>query len=114
VLHNGDRTDPHHKRVLPIYDVFDEHQYFRPGEEPLVGDVADTGVGIIICEDAWHDTIPTGTRRHPRSGVRKRWAEYVFVRWPRYDVSVVSELRVRRAMYGKSNGGRASGSTGST
>lgn len=64
VLRDGDRRDAYHKRLLPTYDVFDEHRYFRAGTEPLVVDVADTSVGITICEDAWQDAVVTGTRRH--------------------------------------------------
>lgn len=67
VLRGGERTGAYHKRLLPTYDVFDEHRYFRPGEEPLVVDVDDTAVGITICEDAWHDTVVTGTRRHDKA-----------------------------------------------
>jgi len=64
VLRDGARTDTYHKRLLPTYDVFDEHRYFRPGADPQVIEVADTAVGITICEDAWQDAVVTGTRRH--------------------------------------------------
>jgi NAD+ synthase/NAD+ synthase (glutamine-hydrolysing) len=64
VVRDGERSETYHKRLLPTYDVFDEHRYFRPGTEPLVVDVADTAVGVTICEDAWQDAVVTGTRRH--------------------------------------------------
>jgi len=64
VLRDGTRSAAYHKRLLPTYDVFDEHRYFRPGSDPLVIDVAGTAVGITICEDAWQDAVVTGTRRH--------------------------------------------------
>jgi NAD+ synthase/NAD+ synthase (glutamine-hydrolysing) len=64
VLRDGEQSETYHKRLLPTYDVFDEHRYFRPGSEPLVVDVAGTSVGVTICEDAWQDTEVTGTRRH--------------------------------------------------
>ena len=64
VLRDGELSETYHKRLLPTYDVFDEHRYFRPGSEPLVVDVAGTSVGVTICEDAWQDTEVTGTRRH--------------------------------------------------
>lgn len=64
LLRDGCRDATYHKRLLPTYDVFDEHRYFRPGTEPVVVDVDGVGVGLTICEDAWHDTVVTGTRRH--------------------------------------------------
>lgn len=48
------------KRLLPTYDVFDERRYFRPGTEPVVVDVDGVGVGLTVCEDAWHDVAVTG------------------------------------------------------
>lgn len=64
LLRDGRRDATYHKRLLPTYDVFDEHRYFRPGTEPVVVDVDGVGVGLTICEDAWHDAVVTGTRRH--------------------------------------------------
>ena len=64
VLRDGEWSETYHKRLLPTYDVFDEHRYFRPGSEPLVVDVGGTSVGVTVCEDAWQDTEVTGTRRH--------------------------------------------------
>lgn len=71
VLRDGGRGDTYHKRLLPTYDVFDEHRYFRPGTEPLVVDVGDTTVGVTICEDAWQDTVVTGRRRHDEAPLRE-------------------------------------------
>lgn len=52
------------KRLLPTYDVFDEHRYFEPGDEPATVTVAGATVGLSVCEDAWHDAEVTGRRRH--------------------------------------------------
>ena len=43
-----------HKRILPMYDVFDESRYFQadPEEQPLV-DFGGERIGISICEDLW-------------------------------------------------------------
>jgi NAD+ synthase (glutamine-hydrolysing) len=43
-----------HKRILPMYDVFDESRYFEadPSEQPLV-DFQGERVGLSICEDLW-------------------------------------------------------------
>ncbi len=43
------------KRELPNYQVFDERRYFVAGHQPCVFEVADTKVGLLICEDAWFD-----------------------------------------------------------
>ena len=45
-----------HKRVLPSYDVFDEHRYFEPdaAPQPLV-DFCGHRIGLSICEDLWAD-----------------------------------------------------------
>jgi NAD+ synthetase len=43
-----------HKRILPMYDVFDESRYFEadPGAQPLV-DFGGERIGLSICEDLW-------------------------------------------------------------
>lgn len=43
-----------HKRLLPTYDVFDEHRYFEPGATDSVFEHAGTRFGLTICEDAWN------------------------------------------------------------
>jgi NAD+ synthase (glutamine-hydrolysing) len=44
------------KRVLPSYDVFDEHRYFEPdpAPQPLVN-FRGQRLGLSICEDLWAD-----------------------------------------------------------
>jgi NAD+ synthase (glutamine-hydrolysing) len=44
------------KRVLPSYDVFDEHRYFEPdaSAQPLVA-FRGHRIGLSICEDLWAD-----------------------------------------------------------
>ncbi|ERH09706.1 MAG: NAD+ synthetase [halophilic archaeon J07HX64] len=64
VLRDGERAATYHKRLLPTYDVFDEHRYYRPGGEPTVVTVDGVEVGLTVCEDAWHDAVVTGQRRH--------------------------------------------------
>ncbi|WP_306591608.1 NAD(+) synthase [Geothrix sp. 21YS21S-4] len=50
------------KRVLPSYDVFDEHRYFEPdlAPQPLVPFRGER-VGLSICEDLWADPQLGGT-----------------------------------------------------
>ncbi|WP_243320372.1 NAD(+) synthase [Geothrix sp. SG200] len=45
-----------HKRVLPSYDIFDEHRYFEPdlSPQPLVA-FGGHRIGLSICEDLWAD-----------------------------------------------------------
>ncbi len=53
------------KRVLPSYDVFDEHRYFEPdaSPQPLVS-FRGQRIGLSICEDLWADpqlgNVPVG------------------------------------------------------
>jgi NAD+ synthase (glutamine-hydrolysing) len=53
------------KRVLPSYDVFDEHRYFEPdaSPQPLVA-FRGQRIGLSICEDLWADpqlgNVPVG------------------------------------------------------
>jgi NAD+ synthase (glutamine-hydrolysing) len=64
LLRDGSRAATYHKRLLPTYDVFDEHRYYRPGDEPVVVTVDGVDIGLTVCEDAWHDAVVTGQRRH--------------------------------------------------
>jgi NAD+ synthase (glutamine-hydrolysing) len=41
------------KRLLPTYDVFDEHRYFEPGAAPAVVEHAGHRIGLLVCEDLW-------------------------------------------------------------
>ncbi len=45
----------YHKQCLPNYGVFDEKRYFIAGQTPMVFECQNRRIGIIICEDAWHD-----------------------------------------------------------
>jgi len=44
---------------LPNYGVFDEKRYFASGDELALVDVANTKVGVTICEDMWVPGAPT-------------------------------------------------------
>jgi len=43
------------KRLLPMYDVFDERRYFRPGTRSQVVRLAGLRIGMTVCEDIWND-----------------------------------------------------------
>ncbi len=55
VIDGGRVVARYAKRALPNYGVFDEKRYFRKGREPLVVDIDGVSVGVVICEDAWHE-----------------------------------------------------------
>ena len=57
-----------HKRLLPTYDVFDEHRYFTEGDESnyfiLEYERDSVKVGVTICEDLWNDEEFWGRRSY--------------------------------------------------
>jgi NAD+ synthase (glutamine-hydrolysing) len=58
VIHNGKIIDVYHKMYLPNYGVFDEYRYFQAGTRYPVYQLADTRIGINICEDIWYPEGP--------------------------------------------------------
>lgn len=64
VFKDGNKVAHYDKRLLPTYDVFDEHRYFKKGEESSEFDINGNTIGITICEDAWYDHYVTGNQRH--------------------------------------------------
>ncbi|NMG11571.1 NAD+ synthase [Brasilonema sp. UFV-L1] len=53
-----------HKRLLPTYDVFDEHRYFEAGSEANYFTLDDVHIGVTICEDLWNDEEFWGKRSY--------------------------------------------------
>ncbi len=43
------------KRLLPTYDVFDEHRHFEPGRDCDLFAFKGLRLALTICEDAWND-----------------------------------------------------------
>ncbi len=43
------------KRLLPTYDVFDEHRHFEPGQICELLNYKGLRLALTICEDAWND-----------------------------------------------------------
>jgi NAD+ synthase (glutamine-hydrolysing) len=63
VLAHGRVVGIYHKVLLPNYGVFDEDRYFSLGEQPgRVWEVADTRVGVSICEDIWRPDGPPASQ----------------------------------------------------
>jgi predicted amidohydrolase len=49
----------HRKLFLPTYGLFDERRFFAPGDLlRAVPSRLGVGVGIGVCEDFWHLTVP--------------------------------------------------------
>ena len=84
LLEAGKIQQTFHKRLLPTYDVFDEHRYFEPGKEnnyftlhptpqtsPLeASNLVEENqsqaikIGVTICEDLWNDEEFWGKRNY--------------------------------------------------
>ena len=64
VFADGEARATYAKRLLPTYDIFDEHRYFSSGESPTTVEIDGATIGLTICEDAWYDQAVTGQRRH--------------------------------------------------
>jgi NAD+ synthase (glutamine-hydrolysing) len=47
----------YHKMILPNYGVFDEKRYFTPGVKPLIFKCKGERFGVVICEDAWEESV---------------------------------------------------------
>jgi NAD+ synthase (glutamine-hydrolysing) len=58
LLRGGQVEARYHKHKLPNYGVFDEQRYFAPGERGCAVRVADSSLGISVCEDAWRPGPP--------------------------------------------------------
>ncbi len=46
------------KQLLPTYDVFDESRYFEPGSCSQPFSFAGLNLGMTVCEDIWHESMP--------------------------------------------------------
>ncbi|MEY2914241.1 MAG: hypothetical protein RLZZ184_3550 [Cyanobacteriota bacterium] len=65
LLENGKIQQFFHKRLLPTYDVFDEHRYFEHGLEVNYLILDHLKIGVTICEDLWNDEEFWGKRSYP-------------------------------------------------
>jgi NAD+ synthase/NAD+ synthase (glutamine-hydrolysing) len=64
VVNDGEILCKYAKRLLPTYDIFDEHRYFQPGGSECVAEIDGHTVGLSVCEDAWWDVKDEGRRQH--------------------------------------------------
>ncbi|MBE9212560.1 NAD+ synthase [Plectonema cf. radiosum LEGE 06105] len=64
LLQKGKIKQIFHKKLLPTYDVFDEHRYFEPGLQPNYFVLEQVKIGVTICEDLWNDEEFFGKRSY--------------------------------------------------
>ncbi len=48
----------HYKVYLPTYGLFEEQRYFLPGKEVQAFETKFGKIGLLICEDMWHISLP--------------------------------------------------------
>lgn len=58
VIYNNQIKSVYNKHFLPNYSVFDEERYFKKGSTNYILKIAETLVGINICEDIFHPSGP--------------------------------------------------------
>jgi NAD+ synthase (glutamine-hydrolysing) len=62
VMYKRKLIDVYHKMYLPNYGVFDELRYFQVGTRTPIYKVAETWIGVNICEDIWYPEGPARTQ----------------------------------------------------
>ncbi|OAV24589.1 NAD synthetase [Moraxella catarrhalis] len=55
ILQDGSQKGFYHKQCLPNYGIFDEQRYFQKGRNQVLFDYKGVTIGLLICEDIWHD-----------------------------------------------------------
>jgi predicted amidohydrolase len=59
LFEDGKLRHVHRKLFLPTYGLFDERRFFAPGDSlRAVPSRLGAGIGIGICEDFWHLSLP--------------------------------------------------------
>ncbi len=55
---DGQLVHRHRKVYLPTYGLFDEGRYFAQGDQVQPFDTRFGRIGLLICEDFWHMSLP--------------------------------------------------------
>ncbi|MDF7670381.1 NAD+ synthase [Orbaceae bacterium ESL0721] len=66
---DGKRLALYCKQILPNHDVFDEKRYFSTGHDTAVVEFRGHKIGLLICEDLWHNS--------PIDSIKKEAADLV-------------------------------------
>lgn len=53
LLANNEFHSIYHKRLLPVYNIFNEARHFAPGKKSGIVTFKGTKLGLLICEDGW-------------------------------------------------------------
>lgn len=70
-ISNGIVLHKYHKRLLPTYNIFDEHRHFEPGDRAGVVRFNGLNIGLLICEDMWNDKAITDKFIYPINPVEE-------------------------------------------
>jgi predicted amidohydrolase len=57
-LSGGEVVHVHRKVYLPTYGMFDEKRYFAPGDRVHAFSAGGVKIGMLVCEDMWHLSMP--------------------------------------------------------
>lgn len=57
-IEDGEVKFTHRKIYLPTYGIFEELRYFTPGHTCTSYDTKHGKIGILVCEDLWHLSLP--------------------------------------------------------
>lgn len=71
ILQGGSQKGFYNKQCLPNYGVFDEKRYFKKGRNQVLFDYKGLTIGLLICEDIWHEA--------PIKALKNEGAEMVVV-----------------------------------
>lgn len=58
LFEDGSVRTVHRKTYPPTYGMFEELRYFSPGTSVRAFDTALGRIGVLICEDLWHPSLP--------------------------------------------------------
>jgi NAD+ synthase (glutamine-hydrolysing) len=58
LIEEGKVCTVHRKTYPPTYGMFEELRYFSPGTSVRAFDTALGRIGVLICEDLWHPSLP--------------------------------------------------------
>jgi predicted amidohydrolase len=58
VFENGRITSAHRKIYPPTYGMFEELRYFSPGNAVQSYESRHGKIGVLVCEDLWHLSLP--------------------------------------------------------
>lgn len=64
LINNGKIHQIFNKRLLPTYDVFEEHRYFSDGNDINYFNLDGVKIGVTICEDLWNDELFWGKKSY--------------------------------------------------